>query len=103
MRLPLSANEIPELRITNPKHDIGNICFRKAAETLWNNLPLSIRKCTTLATFKMKVDLEQSPYKLCRAKYTLHILLLLLLQNCIRYIYLHTSICAYKHTHAFTQ
>jgi len=33
----------------------GNICFRKAAATLWNNLPVIIRKCKTLGTFKKKI------------------------------------------------
>ena len=32
-----------------------NICFRKAAATLWNNLPVTIRKCKTLDTFKKKI------------------------------------------------
>jgi len=30
----------------------GNICFRKTAATSWNNLPVTIRKCKTLDTFK---------------------------------------------------
>ena len=33
----------------------SNRCFRKAAATLWNNLPLIFRKCKTLLTFKRKV------------------------------------------------
>ncbi|KAK2156170.1 hypothetical protein LSH36_220g06021 [Paralvinella palmiformis] len=33
----------------------GNRCFRKAAATLWNNLPVTIRKCKTLDTFKKKI------------------------------------------------
>jgi len=33
----------------------GNRCFRKAAATLWNNLPITIRKCKTLDTFKKKI------------------------------------------------
>ena len=33
----------------------GNRCFRKAAATLWNNLPVTIRKCNTLDTFKKKI------------------------------------------------
>ena len=32
----------------------GNICFRKAAATLWNKLK-NTRKCPTLNTFKKKV------------------------------------------------
>ena len=33
----------------------GNRCFRKGAATLWNNLPVTIRKCKTLDTFKKKI------------------------------------------------
>ena len=33
----------------------GNRCFRKASATLWNNLPVTIRKCKTLDTFKKKI------------------------------------------------
>ena len=33
----------------------GNRCFRKAAATLWNNLPVTIRKCKTFDTFKKKL------------------------------------------------
>ena len=33
----------------------GNICFRKAAATLWNNLLVTIRKCKTLDIFKKKI------------------------------------------------
>ena len=33
----------------------GNRCFRKVAATLWNNLPVTIRKCKTLDTFKKKI------------------------------------------------
>ena len=33
----------------------GNRCFRKAAATLWNNLPVTIRNCKTLDTFKKKI------------------------------------------------
>jgi len=33
----------------------GNRCFRKAAATLWNNLPVTIRKCKTIDTFKKKI------------------------------------------------
>jgi hypothetical protein len=47
-----------ESLITVPKMQgvtYGNRCFGKAAATLWNNLPLTIRKCNTLSTFKKKV------------------------------------------------
>ena len=42
----------------------GNRCFRKAAATLWNNLPVTIRKCKTLDTFKKKIktNLFVSPF-----------------------------------------
>ena len=33
----------------------GNRCFRKASATLWNNLPVTIRKCKTLDIFKKKI------------------------------------------------
>jgi len=33
----------------------GNRCFRKAAATLWDNLPVTIRKCNTPDTFKEKI------------------------------------------------
>ena len=33
----------------------GNRCFRKAAATLWNNLPVTIKKCKSLDTFKTKI------------------------------------------------
>ena len=37
-----------------------NRCFRKAAATLGNNLPVTIRKCKTLDTFKKKIQLNFS-------------------------------------------
>ena len=41
----------------------GNRCFGKAAATLWNNLPLTIRKCNTLSTFKkVKIYLVLAAY-----------------------------------------
>jgi len=36
----------------------SNICFRKAAATLWNNLPVTIRKCKTLDTLKKKIKIN---------------------------------------------
>jgi len=33
----------------------GNRCFRKAAATLWNNVPVTSRKCKTFDTFKKKI------------------------------------------------
>ena len=33
----------------------GSGCFRKAAPNLWNNLPVTIRKCKILDTFKKKI------------------------------------------------
>ena len=32
-----------------------NRCFRKAAASIWNNLPVTIRKCKTIDTFKKKI------------------------------------------------
>jgi len=34
----------------------GKRCFGKAAATLWNNLPVIIRKCKTLDTLKKKIQ-----------------------------------------------
>jgi len=36
-----------------------NRCFRKDAVTLWNNVPVNIRKCKTLDTFKKKIKTNQ--------------------------------------------
>jgi len=40
---------------TIPGVTYGNRCFRKVAVTLWNNLPVTIRMCKTLGTFKKKI------------------------------------------------
>jgi len=42
---------------TTPGVTYGNRCFRKAAAaTLWNNLPVTIRKCKNLDTLKKKIE-----------------------------------------------
>jgi len=49
----------------------GNRCFGKAAATLWNNLPVTIRKCKTLDTFKKKIKLIFL-FKLFLAEYIMY-------------------------------
>jgi len=43
--------DLPTTRVVT----YGNRCFRKTAATLWNNLPVTIRKCRILDTFKKKI------------------------------------------------
>jgi len=50
----------------------GNRCFRKAAATLWNNLPVTIKKCKTLDIFKKKIKLIFS-FQLFLAEYIMYL------------------------------
>ena len=52
---PKLESESPIFRPKLHAVPYGNICFRKSAETLYNNLQLGNRKCKTTATVKKKV------------------------------------------------
>ena len=86
-QLTRSLRSDSESLITVPKMQgvtYGNRCFGKAAVTLWNNLPLTIRKCNTLSGFNQSFSYSIYVIK-TSSKYFLYKFVCILMTNCFTF------------------